>query len=118
MLGAEKMGIKALVDKHFEGGTVYQAFLDPFCCHRWHSPVSGTIIKSFKLGGTYFIDSPGYEIAGEAKPSTNFIDSQPMLSAVSVRQVFIIELDDGSGRHIALVEIGMCEISSCQPTVI
>jgi len=36
MLGAEKMGIKSLVDSHFVGGTVYQAFLDPWCYHRWY----------------------------------------------------------------------------------
>ena len=60
MLGADKMGIKPFVEEHFVGGTVYQAYLDPFCYHRWHSPVSGTIDKSYKLGGTYFIDSPGF----------------------------------------------------------
>ena len=112
------MGIKPFVEEHFVGGTVYQAYLDPFCYHRWHSPVSGTIVKSYKLGGTYFIDSPGFQLAGEPKSSNNFNDSQPMLSVVSVRQVFIIKLNDQSNRYIAVIEIGMCEISSCQPTVI
>lgn len=65
MLGAEKMNVKPLVDNHFVGGTVYQAFLDPFCYHRWHAPVSGTIVKSYKLGGTYFLDNPSYELGGE-----------------------------------------------------
>jgi len=46
------------------------------------------------------------------------MDSQPIYSMLAVRQVFIIRLDDGSDRHIAVVEIGMAEISSCQPTVI
>lgn len=27
----------------FEGGTVFQAFLDAFAYHHWHSPVDGTI---------------------------------------------------------------------------
>lgn len=29
----------------FDGGTVYQAFLSSFSYHRWHSPVSGRIVK-------------------------------------------------------------------------
>ncbi len=41
-----------------------------------------------------------------------------MLSVVSVRQVYIIELDDGSGRCVAVIEIGMAEVSSCNSTVI
>ena len=40
-----------------------------------------------------------------------------MLSAVAVRQVFIIEIDDGSGRLVAVIEIGMVEVSGCNPTV-
>lgn len=40
-----------------------------------------------------------------------------MLSAVSVRQIFIIEHADRSGRLVAVIEIGMAEVSGCQPTV-
>ena len=36
---------------------------------------------------------------------------------VSVRHIFIIEMDDGSGRCVAVIEIGMTEVSSCKPTV-
>ena len=112
------MNIKKLIDDHFAGGTVYQAFLDPWCYHRWHSPVSGTIVKSFKLGGTYYLDNPSLNLGNANHNVENYIDSQPLLSTVSVRQVFIIKLDDGSNRHIAVIEIGMAEVSGCQPTVI
>lgn len=40
-----------------------------------------------------------------------------MLSMVSVRHIFIIMIDDGSGRCVAVIEIGMTEVSSCKPTV-
>lgn len=40
-----------------------------------------------------------------------------MLSSVSVRQVFIIEHADRSGRLVAVIEIGMAEVSGCQATV-
>lgn len=41
-----------------------------------------------------------------------------MLSVVNNRHIFIIQLDDGSGRLVAMVEIGMGEVSGCQPTAV
>ena len=38
----------------FVGGTVYQAFLSPTTYHRWHSPVSGTVVHTSIVDGTYF----------------------------------------------------------------
>ena len=96
-----------LVDEHFVGGTVYQAYLDPWCYHRWHAPISGTIIKSYQLGGTYYLDNPCFDHHPEDPLQHNYINSQPMLSVVSVRQVFIMEIDDDSGRLVAIIEIGM-----------
>lgn len=101
------MGITKLIDRHFVGGTIYQAFLDPWCYHRWHSPVSGIIIKSYLLEGTYYLSNPCFDQATEQSDVANYIASMPMLSAVSTRQVFIIRLDDDSNRYIALIEIGM-----------
>ena len=40
----------------FEGGTVFQGFLDAFYYHRWHSPVDGTIIDNYLVEGYYFVD--------------------------------------------------------------
>jgi phosphatidylserine decarboxylase len=58
MLGSRQQRIEDLVEQHFVGGTVYQAFLDPWCYHRWHAPISGTIVKSYKLDGTYYLSNP------------------------------------------------------------
>ena len=68
MIAAKKQGMKDLVDKHLVGGTVYQAYLDPWCYHRWHSPVDGTIIRSYKLEGTYFLDNPSLKPVSEGGP--------------------------------------------------
>ena len=35
----------------FVGGTIYQAFLSALSYHRWHSPVSGKIIKTLNIAG-------------------------------------------------------------------
>jgi phosphatidylserine decarboxylase len=45
-----------LVDK-FVGGTVYQAFLSALSYHRWHSPVSGKIVKTIVKDGTYYSEA-------------------------------------------------------------
>lgn len=118
MLGAEEKGLKDMVNEHFVGGTVYQAILCPWYYHRWHAPVSGTIIKSYRLGGQYFMLNPSFGLGGKHEGIDNYVRSLPMLSMVSVRQVIVIRLDDGSGRLVALVEIGMTEVSSCVPTVV
>ena len=103
MFGArEEARVKEMVDRHFVGGTVYQAFLDPWCYHRWHAPVSGTVIKSYKLGGTYFKVNPNFITDGLNHGVQNYVKSQPLLSMVSVRQIFIIKIDDGSGRCVAV----------------
>ena len=94
MLGAREMGIENIVEKHFVGGTIYQAFLDPWCYHRWHAPITGKIIKSYKLGNNYYLDNPGVKRDITKPDNHSYIDSQPMLSIVSVRQVYIIELKE------------------------
>jgi phosphatidylserine decarboxylase len=38
----------------FIDGTVFQAFLSPFKYHRWHSPISGKIVKAYVKEGLYF----------------------------------------------------------------
>ncbi|KAK5018443.1 hypothetical protein LTR16_001501, partial [Cryomyces antarcticus] len=42
----------------FVGGTIYQAFLSALSYHRWHSPVSGKIVKAFVEDGTYYSEPP------------------------------------------------------------
>lgn len=48
MLDDEQMALK------FAGGTVYQAFLSALSYHRWHSPVTGTIVETKMIPGTYY----------------------------------------------------------------
>jgi phosphatidylserine decarboxylase len=41
----------------FVGGTVYQAFLSATNYHRWHSPVTGTIVRAFVQEGAYYSEA-------------------------------------------------------------
>lgn len=50
----------------FVGGTIYQAFLSALSYHRWHSPVSGRIVKTRLIDGSYYAEAlaQGFDPAG------------------------------------------------------
>lgn len=96
-----------LVDE-FVNGDVYQAFLNPFNYHRWHSPVSGTIKKAFVKEGLYFsqADSEGVDPSAQEK-------SQGYLVHVQTRALFFIKADDITIGLMCFMPVGMVEVSSC-----
>ncbi|CAE8609393.1 unnamed protein product [Polarella glacialis] len=111
-LDAKLAGVdtKALAEK-FVGGCVYQAFLSACSYHCWHSPVNGKIKHLYIVPGgigTYYSE---LLVAGFDPEGPDL--SQGYLSAVAVRTIFIIEADDPSIGDMAVVQIGMAEVSSC-----
>lgn len=92
----------------FVGGIVYQAFLSAFNYHRWHSPVSGTILRARKVEGTYFSEC---ESEGEDPIGPNH--SQAYLAHVAARAIIHIMADDPAIGHLVIMPVGMGEISSC-----
>ncbi len=92
----------------FVGGTVYQAFLSATNYHRWHSPVAGTIVRAFNVGGTYYSEADT-----EGKGATEPQNSQAYLAHVAARAVILIEADDPAIGLVAFVPVGMSEVSSC-----
>lgn len=98
--------------KNFENGCVYQAFLSALSYHRWHAPVSGKVVKTALIPGTYYSEakSVGYDPYG---PN----DSQGYISELAARAVICIEADNPDIGLVAFVAIGMAEVSSCEITV-
>jgi phosphatidylserine decarboxylase len=98
----------------FVGGTVYQAFLSANNYHRWHSPVSGRVVRAFRQAGTYFSEADS-----EGDEATEPTDSQSYLAHVATRAIILIEADDPGIGLVAVVLVGMVEVSSCviAPTV-
>jgi phosphatidylserine decarboxylase len=92
----------------FVGGVVHQAFLSAFNYHRWHSPVSGTILRARTVAGTYFSEA---ESEGEDPIGPN--NSQAYLAHVAARAIIHIMADDPAIGHMVVMPIGMGEISSC-----
>ncbi|MDD4736365.1 MAG: phosphatidylserine decarboxylase family protein [Kiritimatiellae bacterium] len=96
----------------FAGGTVYQAFLSALSYHRWHTPVSGTIVKTTLLDGSYYAEaiSEGYDPAG---PN----DSQAYITEVAARALIFIESDNPAIGLMCVMFVGMAEVSSNEITV-
>lgn len=113
---AQPYSLHQLLNGHFVerfvGGTVYQAFLSAENYHRWHSPVSGTIRKIEPVAGTYYAEaaSEGFDPAG---PN----NSQGYIAHVATRALIFIEADHPGIGLMALIPIGMAEVSSCLVTV-
>ncbi|EFC82522.1 phosphatidylserine decarboxylase family protein [Parafrankia sp. EUN1f] len=95
--------------EQFVGGDIYQAFLSAYNYHRWHAPVTGTIVTTYNLDGTYYSD---LEAEGLDPGGPN--DSQGYISQVATRAVIVIACDDKNIGTVACVFVGMAEISSCK----
>jgi phosphatidylserine decarboxylase len=100
-----------LLDK-FVGGTIYQAFLSALSYHRWHSPVSGKIVKAYVVDGTYYAEaqSEGYDPSG---PN----ESQGYITELATRALIFIQADNPDIGLMCIMPVGMAEVSSCQITV-
>jgi phosphatidylserine decarboxylase len=92
----------------FVGGTVYQAFLSATNYHRWHSPVSGTIVRAFVQDGTYYSEADS-----EGEDAVEPRNSQAYITHVAVRAIIFIEADEPAIGLMAFVAVGMVEVSSC-----
>ena len=106
----------------FVGGTVYQAFLSPDSYHNWHAPVSGRYLQTPTIiGGTYYseplllgrgLSSDLPEQHPVLSPDAAVVKSQAYRACMAKRGVAFIQPDDPTLGLVALVMIGMAEISS------
>ncbi|KAL8702433.1 MAG: hypothetical protein Q9201_004408 [Fulgogasparrea decipioides] len=99
----------------FVNGTVYQAFLPALSYHRWHAPVSGKVISTTHVPGTYYSENIEQGFANPEGPDLVAPNnSQAYLAEVATRAIIIIEADNAKIGRMAGVFIGMCEVSSCE----
>jgi phosphatidylserine decarboxylase len=128
-------------DEHvdeFVGGTIYQAFLSALSYHRWHSPVSGTVVKTRNIEGTYYaelLDEGFYappDISWNSPDGDKMVgvyikshgpdpyapnNSQAYITEVAARALIFIKADNPAIGLMCFVAVGMAEVSSCQITV-
>ncbi|TKC87956.1 phosphatidylserine decarboxylase [Trinickia terrae] len=94
--------------KLFEGGQAYQGFLSATHYHRWNAPLTGELVRSWVQPGTYFAQRPAQ---GEDQGTWEGTESQPYLGQVAARAIFIFKHE--TCGYVALVCIGMVEVSTC-----
>ena len=92
----------------FVGGTVYQAYLSATNYHRWHSPVSGTVVRAFTADGTFYSEADA-----EGDDAFEPQNSQGYLAHVATRSIFVIDADNPAVGRLAVVQVGMADVSSC-----
>ncbi len=100
--------------ENFIGGTVYQAFLSSLSYHRWHSPVSGTVIKTHIAPGTYYSKALSQ---GFGSRHTSLSPSQGYLAEVATRGFIFIEADSPAIGLMCVMPVGMAEVSTSEITV-
>ncbi|KAJ0333449.1 hypothetical protein COL5a_001156 [Colletotrichum fioriniae] len=109
----------------FVGGTIYQAYLSAFSYHRWHAPLSGRIVEVEMIPGTYFSMNryQGLAARGNDNDDTDGPDpqapcrSQAYTASVATRAVVYIQARNPRIGLMAIVFVGMTEVSSCEVTV-
>ncbi|MCJ1396329.1 hypothetical protein MMC18_009218 [Xylographa bjoerkii] len=104
--------------EHFVGGTVYQAFLNALSYHRWHSPVNGKIVKAYVQDGTYYSE-PLFEDFTESHGADKANEStgQGYITATATRAILFINADNSAIGLMAVLAVGMAEVSTCDITV-
>ena len=96
----------------FVGGTVYQAHLSSLSCHRWHSPVDGTIVKAYVKEGSLFAELPT-----EIRDVLGVCVSLSYNAELSTRALIFIEADNPYIGLMCFVGVGLAEVSTCDITV-
>ncbi|KAL7948264.1 Phophatidylserine decarboxylase domain-containing protein [Trichoderma barbatum] len=100
--------------EQFVGGTVYQAFLSATSYHRWNSPVSGKVVHTEVVDGTYFSEPTITGFTSPEGPDPASPDrAQGYISHIATRAIFFIEAPQPIGL-MAAIYIGMADVSSCE----
>lgn len=101
---------------NFKNGTVYQAYLSALSYRRWHSPVSGIIVKATLIPGSYFSAPPyaGFDPRHNSDTEQDLVWSNAYQSAVSTRALIFIQSDNPDIGLMAVLFIGLCEVSTCE----
>jgi phosphatidylserine decarboxylase len=104
----------------FVGGTLYQAYLSALSYHRWHAPVSGTVVKIAHVPGTYFAEN--YREPADTRDPVGPLghvlrESQGYITEIAARMMIFIQADDARVGLVCAVMVGRVEVSSCESTV-
>ena len=93
----------------FKGGTLTHTFLDVNDYHRYHFPVSGTIVEMNKIPAT---NAVGGIVRWDAEKGRYILDCDvPGWQMIETRDCVIVDTDEYG--LVAILPIGMSQICSC-----
>lgn len=105
----ELLGPQSAYQNNFAGGTFTHTFLDVNDYHRYHFPVSGTIMEVQKIPATNA--AGGITVWDQASGRYVLEDSVPGWQMVETRDLVVVDTHDHG--LVAILPIGMSQISSC-----
>jgi phosphatidylserine decarboxylase len=101
---------QAVIDKHklvdlFDGGYVFQTYLNPYNFHRWWCPANGEVLfDPLAIPGAFFNKLVIPDFAGATTASL------PFLTAVNARGLIVFKTEDYG--YVCCIPLGMSEIST------
>ena len=101
-----------IIDKHnlvdvFEGGYIFQTYLNPYNFHRWWVPVNGEVLFTpFSIPGCFFNKLVIPDFGGATTASL------PYLAQVNARGLIVFKTEDYG--HVCCIPLGMSEVSSVE----
>ena len=95
----------------FAGGTLTHTFLDVNDYHRYHFPVSGTVVEMNKIPA---MDAAGGITVWDEESGRYVLQSQVIgWQAIETRDSIVLDTDYGL---VAIIPVGMSQVSSCNFT--
>lgn len=105
---AELMGPDSQYKEAFNGGTLIHSFLNVYDYHRYHFPMSGTILEQKIIEGDYAV---GGNITWDASRKEYVLDCDtPGWQSIETRGCVVIDTPDYG--KVALLPIGMMPVTS------
>ena len=106
---SELLGPQSTYKDSFAGGTFTHTFLDVNDYHRYHFPVSGTIVEVQKIPATNA--AGGITVWDQTSGRYLLEDSIPGWQMVETRDLVVVDTHDHG--LVAILPIGMSQICSC-----
>ena len=101
---------QAVIDQYdlverFEGGYLFQTYLNPYNFHRWWVPVNGEVLfDPLSIPGAYFNKLVLPDFGGATTASL------PYLTEVNARGLIVFKTEDYG--HVCCIPLGMSEVST------
>lgn len=108
---SDLLGPESSYGDAFAGGTLTHTFLDVNDYHRYHFPVSGTVVEMNKIPA---MDAAGGITVWDEESGRYVLQSQVIgWQAIETRDSIVLDTDYGL---VAIIPVGMSQVSSCNFT--